>query len=151
MIKITDNRSSCPISTALEIIGDQWSLILIRNLFMQQTTFSEFREGPEKISTNILTDRLKRLKKFQIIDFVTHPNNKKVKMYFLKDAGIDLYPMIYELSIWGKKYFDMEFHPVAIDSFKAAEGRDATELIAEISEEYKSFRDQFLQKQEVSL
>jgi len=48
-MKVRDNRSSCPISTCLEIIGDNWSLVLIRDLFLERTTFSEFMNSPERI------------------------------------------------------------------------------------------------------
>ena len=55
MINVRDNRSTCPISTSLEIVGDNWSLILIRDLFLERTTFTNFINSPENISSNILT------------------------------------------------------------------------------------------------
>ncbi|MDC0514992.1 helix-turn-helix transcriptional regulator [Flavobacteriaceae bacterium] len=140
MIKVKDNRSSCPISTALEIIGDQWSLIVIRDLFLERTTFSEFRNSPEKISTNILTDRLNKLLSLDLIGYVKNPKNKKIKIYYLKDGGIELYPLLYELSLWSKKNLDMKFHPLSIDWYKAIEGRKPKEVISEISSSYKAFR-----------
>ena len=69
LITIKNNRSSCPVSTSLEIVGDQWSLILIRDLFMQRNTFSDFKNSPEKISTNILSDRINKLLKYKLIDY----------------------------------------------------------------------------------
>ncbi len=140
MIKVKDNRSSCPISTALEIIGDQWSLIVIRDLFLERTTFSEFRNSPEKISTNILTDRLNKLLSLDLIGYVKNPKNKKIKIYYLKDGGIELYPLLYELSLWSKKNLDMKFNPLSIDWYKAIEGRKPKEVIFEISSSYKAFR-----------
>ena len=77
MIHIENNRSGCPISTSLEIVGDSWSLIIIRDLFLQLTTFKEFMDSPEKISSNILTDRLKKLKNFELISYVVNPIDKK--------------------------------------------------------------------------
>ena len=140
MIEIKENRSSCPISTALEIIGDQWSLIVIRDLFLERTTFSEFRNSPEKISTNILTDRLNKLLSLDLIGCVKNPKNKKIKIYYLKDGGIELYPLLYELSLWSKKNLDMKFNPLSIDWYKAIEGRKPKEVISEISSSYKAFR-----------
>tara|TARA_X000000950_G_C13826442_1_gene624237 strand:+ start:94 stop:543 length:450 start_codon:yes stop_codon:yes gene_type:complete len=140
VIKVKDNRSSCPISTALEIIGDQWSLIVIRDLFLERTTFSEFRNSPEKISTNILTDRLNKLLSLDLIGYVKNPKNKKIKIYYLKDGGIELYPLLYELSLWSKKNLDMKFNPLSIDWYKAIEGRKPKEVIFEISSSYKAFR-----------
>ena len=60
MIKVENKRSSCPVSTSLEIIGDRWTLVLIRNFFLGSTTFADFKKAPEKIATNILSDRLKK-------------------------------------------------------------------------------------------
>ena len=118
MIKITQNRSGCPISSSLEIIGDTWSLLIIRDLFLQRTTFSEFMNSPEKISSNILTNRLKKLLNFNLIDFYRNPKDKKVKKYFLTTAGIDLYPLICNISIWSKKHLDIEYNNIALDWFK---------------------------------
>lgn len=73
MIEVQNNRSTCPISTALEILGDQWSLVIIRDLFLERTTFSEFRKSPEKIATNILTDRLNKLLNYDLIGYILKP------------------------------------------------------------------------------
>ena len=144
MIEIKNSRSSCPVSTALEIVGDPWSLILIRDLFLERTTFKDFRNAPEKISTNILTDRLNKLLRLDLIGFVKNPKNKKIKVYFLKDSGIDLYPLLYELSMWSKKHLDMKFHPLSIDWYNAVEGKKPEEVISEISKNYRDFRREVL-------
>ena len=146
MIEVQNNRSTCPISTALEILGDHWSLIVIRDLFLERTTFSDFRNAPEKISTNILTDRLNKLLSFDLIGYVFNPKNKKIKVYYLKDSGIDLYPLLYELSMWSKKHLDMNFHPLSIDWYKAAEGKNCEEFINETSNKYKHFREKTLEE-----
>ncbi len=96
-LKIRDNRSGCPISTCLEIIGDNWSLILIRDLFFERTTFTEFMNSPEKISSNILSDRINKLQKYNIIEYRLHPKNRKIKQYYLTNSGINFFPLIYEL------------------------------------------------------
>ena len=62
-------------STVLDLMGDRWSLLIVRDLFMQRTTFSDFLAAPEKISSNILTDRLQKLKGYQIIDYTLDPKN----------------------------------------------------------------------------
>ena len=85
MINITNNRSSCPVSTSLEIIGDHWTLVLIRDFFLNRVTFSDFKNSPEKIATNILTDRIHKLLKYNIIKFRLNPKNRKVKQYYLRN------------------------------------------------------------------
>ena len=66
-------RSTCPVSNVLDIFGDKWSLLIIRDLLIGRNTFSDLLEAPEKIATNILVDRLKRLVSFGIIDFKRKP------------------------------------------------------------------------------
>lgn len=149
MIEIQNNRSTCPISTALELVGDPWSLIIIRDLFLGRTTFTDFRNAPEKISTNILTNRLTKLIDYNIIGYIHNPKNKKIKVYYLKDSGIDLYPVLYEFSMWSKKYLDMKFHPLAVDWFKMVDGKEAKEVIEQISSDYQSFRKELLEEMAV--
>ena len=144
MIKIQKNRSSCPVSSALDIIGDQWSLIIIRDLFLERTTFSEFRNSPEKIASNILTDRLNKLLDLDLISYVLNPKNKKIKVYYLKDSGIDLYPLIFDLSMWSKKHIDMEFNPIAIDWYAKNQGVDRKDAIDNTILEYKEFKKKLL-------
>ena len=79
MIKVENKRSSCPVSTSLEIIGDRWTLVLIRNFFLGSTTFADFKKAPENIATNILSNRLKKLMKYKLIEYQLHPKNKKIK------------------------------------------------------------------------
>tara|TARA_B100000989_G_scaffold222985_1_gene170524 strand:- start:1460 stop:1909 length:450 start_codon:yes stop_codon:yes gene_type:complete len=146
MIKVKTNRSSCPISTALEIIGDQWSLIIIRDLFLERTTFSEFRDSPEKIATNVLTNRLNKLLDMGLIGYVLNPNNKKIKVYYLEDSGIDLYPLIFDLSMWSKKHLDMKFHPISEEWYKITEKKTSSKVISSSSKKYRVFRESTLNK-----
>ena len=146
MIKIEKNRSSCPVSSALDIIGDQWSLIIIRDLFLERTTFSEFRDSPEKIASNILTDRLKKLLDLDLIGYVLNPKNKKIKVYYLKDSGIDLYPLIFNLSMWSKKHLDMKFHPLSEKWYKITKKKTSSKVISESTKKYRNFRKSTLNK-----
>ena len=141
MIKPFDNRSGCPISSALEIIGDTWSLLIIRDLFLERTTFSEFMNSPEKISSNILTNRLKKLLSFNLIEFYRNPKDKKIKKYFLTSAGIDLYPFIYDLSIWSKKYLDMEYNNIALDWFNVNFDKTSSQTIEDDITTYENFKE----------
>lgn len=140
-IKIIQNRSGCPVSSSLEIIGDTWSLLIIRDLFLQYTTFSEFMNSPEKISSNILTNRLKKLLRFNLIQFYRDPKDKKVKKYFLTSAGIDLYPFIYNLSIWSKKHLDMEYNNTALDWFNENFDKTSSQTIEDDITTYENFKE----------
>ena len=144
MIKIIQNRSGCPISTSLEIIGDIWSLLIIRDLFLQRTTFSEFMNSPEKISSNILTNRLKKLLNFNLINFYRNPKDKKVKKYFLTTAGIDLYPLICNISIWSKKHLDIEYNNIAFDWYKENLDKTPSQTIVDDVKTYENFKESIL-------
>lgn len=143
-MKVRDNRSSCPVSTCLEIIGDNWSLVLIRDLFLERTTFTEFMNSPERISSNILTDRINKLRKYNLIEYRVHPNNRKIKQYYLTQAGIDLYPIIYDLIVWSIDHLDMEFDPIAVDWCKKNERLNRNQSTRNDIASYKDFKAQLL-------
>ena len=143
-MKVRDNRSSCPVSTCLEIIGDNWSLILIRDLFLERTTFTEFMNSPERISSNILTDRINKLTKYNLIEYRVHPNNRKIKQYYLTQAGIDLYPIIYDLIVWSIDHLDMEFSPITVDWYQKNERLDRNQITRNDIASYKDFKAQLL-------
>jgi len=94
-------RSDCPISCALDIFGDKWSLLIIRDMiFFQKKTFKEFFSCQEKIASNILSSRLKSLEKIGAISKNNISNNKKTKIYKLTDSGLKLIPLFLEITIW---------------------------------------------------
>ena len=144
MIKVANKRSSCPISTSLEIIGDSWTLILIRNFFLGSITFADFKKAPENIATNILSDRLKKLMKYNLIEYQLNPKNKKIKQYYLTEAGINLYPLIYDLLIWGRNNLDMNIGLVASDFYKRNKNKKRDEIIKNSINSYKEFKNSFL-------
>ena len=107
-MKKIKKRSLCPISQTLDIIGDKWSLLIIRDiLFKSKSTFGELLSMNEKIATNILADRLAFLKKQGFINSYKHPENKLKIVYTITQKGFDLLPVLMELVLWGKKYFDI--------------------------------------------
>ncbi|MFD1604494.1 winged helix-turn-helix transcriptional regulator [Flavobacterium artemisiae] len=101
-------RSLCPISTSLEIWGDKWSLLIIRDLmFQKQCTYGDFLKSPEKIATNILTSRLLTLEENDIIVKLEHPESKAKVLYQLTEKGIELFPVLIEVSLWAEKYYEI--------------------------------------------
>ena len=97
-------RSKCPLSCALDVLGDKWSLLIVRDmLHFKKKTFKDFFASNENIATNILSSRLKKLEKFGIISKNKLKNNKKTNIYKLTRVGLDLIPAILELSKWGYK------------------------------------------------
>ena len=104
-------RCKCPITSALDIVGDKWTLVIIKQmLFEEKSTFKDFTESQESIATNILSSRLKLLEKFGIITKENHPENKKTNIYTLTEKGLSFTPILIELMFWSKENIQ-EFHP----------------------------------------
>ena len=97
-------RSKCPVSSALDVMGDKWSLLIIRDmLFKHKKTFKAFSSSEEGIATNILSDRLSKLEEYGIISKGKLPDNKKANIYTLTEKGLELMPVLLELLLWGDK------------------------------------------------
>jgi len=98
-------RSDCPISYSLDIWGDKWSLLIIRDLmFKKECTYGDFLKSEEKIATNILASRLQTLEENGVIDKLEHPDSKAKVLYRLTQKGIDLLPLMIEINLWAEKY-----------------------------------------------
>ena len=132
-------RSGCPICNALDIVGDKWSLLVIRDLLGGKTTFKDFMNGPEKIASNILSHRLKWLNKHQILDFKYRKDNKKEKCYYLTDKGIGLYPVMSELMLWSAKNVDNKFSERGKKVIKSLQ-KDKKGRVDEVVKNYKKLK-----------
>jgi DNA-binding HxlR family transcriptional regulator len=99
-------RSDCPVSCSLDIWGDKWSLLIVRDLmFSKQCTYGDFLKSGERIATNILATRLQTLEENGIITKSDHPDSKAKVLYKLTEKGIDLLPVMIEINLWAEKYF----------------------------------------------
>lgn len=118
-------RSMCPISTTLDILGDKWTLLIIRDLmFAGKRTYGEFLQSEEKIATNILADRLLVLEKSGMVEKKAFPGNKAKNLYQLTPKGIDLMPILFEIILWGDKHSEVpeRVHRLAEEIRKDKEG-----------------------------
>lgn len=98
-------RSDCPISCSLDVFGDKWSLLIIRDIMLRgKVSYSEFLQSEEKISTNILANRLNVLEAENILLKEVSPANKSKFIYSLTRKGADLLPIVIEIMDWGAKY-----------------------------------------------
>ena len=101
-------RSNCPVSCSLDIWGDKWSLLIIRDLmFAKECTYGDLLKSPEGIATNILASRLLALEENKIIEKLDHPESKAKVLYKLTRKGIDLLPIMIEINLWAEKYFSI--------------------------------------------
>jgi len=107
-MKKAKTRSDCPVSCSLDIWGDKWSLLIVRDLmFAKECTYGDFLKSPEGIATNILASRLLSLEENKIIEKLDHPDSKAKVLYKLTRKGIDLLPIMIEINLWAEKYFSI--------------------------------------------
>ena len=107
-------RSGCPIASTLDIVGDKWSLLIIRDMLIKhKKTFKEISDSYEMIAPSILSARLKLLESYKLITKRKFPENKKENIYLLTDKGIDFAPIIIEFSLWGDSHM-REFNEIDI-------------------------------------
>jgi DNA-binding HxlR family transcriptional regulator len=98
-------QSGCPVAFTLDTFGDKWSLLVLRDMFMNgKRYYGEFLESPEHVASNILADRLKRLEEARVITKNHDPENQKKYVYELTQKGVDLLPLMLEAITWGSKY-----------------------------------------------
>src|SRR5215471_8384275 len=101
-----DHRSGCPINLAIEVLGDKWSLLIIRDMmFGNRRHFRELlAKSEEGIASNILADRLKRLVEQGNVTRVDDPSHKQKAIYSLTEQGIALLPVLAQMACWGRKF-----------------------------------------------
>ena len=98
-------RSGCPVSLSLELLGDRWSLLIIRDLMVRGLrTFGDFQGSGEGIASNILADRLRRLEAKGLLTAETEETDARRVNYRLTEKGMDLAPVLLELLIWGARH-----------------------------------------------
>lgn len=100
-------RSECPLNASVEILGDRWSLLIIRDMMLRGfRSYKEFMECYEGIATNILADRLRKLVDYGIITTEPDPGDKRKVIYLLTEKGIDLAPVLTEMVLWAAAHED---------------------------------------------
>lgn len=100
-----DWRSICPISCALDVLGDKWSLLIIRDLIIHESrTYTEFLESPESIATNILASRLSLLTRLNLIKRANPKSSARNNAYLLTESGKALRPILESMGAWASTY-----------------------------------------------
>lgn len=126
-------RSGCPISSTLDIVGDKWSLLIIRDMLIKhKKTFKDISDSDERIAPSILSARLKLLESIHLIFKTKTAENKKENIYLLTDKGVELTPIIIEFTLWGDKWM-REFNQIdTIDGLNT----DKSVITATIQDNY---------------
>src|SRR5271163_1673160 len=101
-------RSGCPLNASIEILGDRWSLLIVRDMMLRNFhSYKQFLESHERIATNILADRLRDLEKHGIITTQRDPADGRKVIYRLSAKGIDLAPVMAEMVLWSASHEDV--------------------------------------------
>jgi|CXWL01.1.fsa_nt_gi DNA-binding HxlR family transcriptional regulator len=123
-VKPSPRRSGCPINAYLEVFGDRWTMLIIRDLlFKGRTHYKDFLQGGEGVATNILASRLRLLESAGIIDSRNADKDARRRIYRLTSKGLDLAPILVEMVLWGAKYYKTAAPPAIIR--KMRHDRDA--------------------------
>jgi len=129
-------RSDCPLSGSLDVFGDKWSLLIVRDLmFGNKCTYNDFLKSDEGIATNILASRLKGLEENGIIEKSAHPDSKAKFLYRLTPKGIDLLPVIMEIYIWSDKHYEM---PPDLKATNREAKKDKEKFTKQVTKELKA-------------
>jgi DNA-binding HxlR family transcriptional regulator len=99
-------RSTCPIACTLDLLGDRWTLLVVRDLLAGKTRFHQFLASPERIPTNILSDRLRRLEGGGIVRSELYSQHPPRSEYHLTESGRELRPVVRALGAWGLKHIE---------------------------------------------
>ena len=133
-------RSSCLIASALDLIGDRWSLLIIRDMLLfKKKSFKEMAACDEGIATNLLSGRLKLLESLDLVTKRKLPANKKENVYLLTERGMDLAPIILELALWSDKHA----RSYNLDMNENLSGSDdKVQIVEHVKQEYREFVSQ---------
>jgi DNA-binding HxlR family transcriptional regulator len=96
-------RSGCPIATTLDLVGDKWSLVIVRDMLIGKRRYGEFLASPEGITTNILADRLKRMEQYGLVSKEPYQENPPRYDYALTPTGVSLLPVLQAMCRWGNR------------------------------------------------
>lgn len=108
-----DPRSGCPIAATLDIVGDRWTLVILRDLFVGKKRYSDFLASPERITTNILANRLDLIEKAGLATRKAYQDRPKRYEYELTEKGRDLLPILQAMSRWANKHYPETLVPPA--------------------------------------
>jgi DNA-binding HxlR family transcriptional regulator len=97
-------RSPCPVASALDLVGDKWSLVVLRTIFAGRHRYGEIADTPEGISSNILAERLARLEEFGLIAKRPYQDSPARFEYSLTTVGADLLPVLQQLALWAREH-----------------------------------------------
>ena len=113
MARPSARRSGCPIASTLDIVGDRWSLVIVRDLINGKRRFSDFLDSPERITTNVLTDRLEGMERAGLVERVAYQMRPPRYDYLLTERGRALHPILQDMCRWANSHIPDTWVPPA--------------------------------------
>jgi len=129
---IPNRRSGCPLNASVEMLGDRWSLLILRDMMLRGfRSYNQFLDSYEGIATNILADRLKRLIAYDIVAAQEDPSDGRRLIYVLTAKGLDLAPVLTEMVLWAAKHEKTENQALVRQMQKDKQG-----FVAQVQKRY---------------
>lgn len=140
-INSTEFRSLCPVATGLDILGDKWTLLILRDMIWgHKCLFSEFKESPEHMPSKMLSNRLKKLEELGFISKKEGIANKKSVYYLMEEKGIDAFPIMIEMAIFTSKHYIDYLGSTYTKEARGVMITNKKEYIADLVKQYKRFK-----------
>ncbi len=139
---IVSFRSLCPVATGLDVFGDKWTMLILRDmLFLHKSTFNEFKDAPELMPSKMLSNRLKKLESLGYITRVKGEVNKKNVHYLLEEKGMETFPIMVEIALFTTDFYYDHLGDTYTEVVKTRMKYDKDNYINEMIESYKSFKE----------
>ena len=135
-------RSLCPVATGLDVFGDKWTLLILRDmLFLHKSTFNEFKAAPELMPSKMLSNRLKKLESLGYLSRKKGEANKKNVHYLLEEKGMETFPIMVEIALFTTDFYYDHLGDTYTKVVKTRMKNDKDNYINEMIESYKSFKE----------
>lgn len=135
-------RSLCPVATGLDILGDKWTLLVLRDmLFGHKSTFNEFKTSPELMPSKMLSNRLKKLEAWGFLSRTKGKINKKNVHYLLEEKGIETFPIMVEMAIFTTHFYYDHLGDTYTGIVKTRMKNDKANYIKEMMDGYRQFKE----------
>ena len=140
-INTAEFRSLCPVATGLDILGDKWTLLILRDMIWgHKSLFSEFKESPEHMPSKMLSNRLKKLEELGFISKKVGLTNKKSVFYLMEEKGIDAFPIMIEMAIFTSKHYLDYLGTTYTKELRSVMIKNKKEYITDMVKQYKRFK-----------
>jgi len=138
-------RSLCPVATGLDVFGDKWTLLILRDmLFLHKSTFNEFKDAPELMPSKMLSNRLKKLESIGFLSRKKGVVNKKNVHYLLEEKGMETFPIMVEIALFTTDFYYDHLGDTYTEVVKTRMKNDKDNYINEMIESYKSFKESLI-------